>query len=694
MLTRYAYCLFVLLLTTVLSHAATPGDAPGSELLFNGFEDIPAGVITTHNSPSGHWESVAGTARFQSGHRRTGSGSLRLEGDRSVIVWTPAVVEHEPYQLSFWVERWSSQGPFGFTVETFDGESWHEVYRGDDTIRTGGFHTQVTLPLNGVMPKQLRFTCTSEPGKGVLIDDVRVTRFLPMSVRSVTVEPTGMPVLIGNTHNPVSRIVIDSPGSAEPLSLHGVTLSFKSAQHFEGIQAVEVYCTGAQPMLSWRDPGSAFDGATPMGEPQTPAATMTFSGDIPLADGNNHLWISYRLLPGADRMRIPTPNCESLTIAGHDYYADSYTSEQSETLQPQRTGVALRNPGDDGVTSYRIPGMATTNSGTLIAVYDVRHDGWGDLPGNIDIGMNRSTDGGMTWEPMKIIADMGDDPAWAYDGVGDPAILVDTQTGTIWVAGLWSHGQRGWRGSEPGLTPEQTGQLLLFKSDDDGVTWSDAINITTQVKNPDWRLMFQGPGSGITMRDGTLVFAAQFKDADDMPYATIITSRDHGKTWQCGSGAKSNTTEAQVVELADGSLMLNMRDNRGGSRSICVTRDLGETWTEHASSRSALPEPVCQASLIRVDVEGYDQPVLLFSNPAVPDRPRRHMTIKASFDGGVTWPEDNHLLIDAGECAGYSSLTMIDKDTIGILYEGSRANMTFMRIPLTDVLGTSNKAGK
>ena len=63
------------------------------------------------------------------------------------------------------------------------------------------------------------------------------------------------------------------------------------------------------------------------------------------------------------------------------------------------------------------------------------------------------------------------------------------------------------------------------------------------------------------------------------------------------------------------------------------------------------------------------------------------MTIKASFDNGKTWPATHHLLIDAGECAGYSCLTMINKDTVGILYEGSRANMTFMRIPLAEVLG-------
>ena len=83
-------------------------------------------------------------------------------------------------------------------------------------------------------------------------------------------------------------------------------------------------------------------------------------------------------------------------------------------------------------------------------------EGRGDLPGDVDVGMSRSTDGGRTWAPMKVILDMGDDPEFLHDGVGDPAILVDRKRKTIWVAATWSHGNRAWRGSGPGLTPAET----------------------------------------------------------------------------------------------------------------------------------------------------------------------------------------------------------------------------------------------
>ena len=104
-----------------------------------------------------------------------------------------------------------------------------------------------------------------------------------------------------------------------------------------------------------------------------------------------------------------------------------------------------------------------------------------------------------------------------------------------------------------------------------------------------------GSGRGITMQDGTLVFPIQFIDATRVPNAGVMYSKDRGKTWHLHNLARTNTTEAQVAEVEPGVLMLNMRDNRGGSRAVAVTKDLGKTWTEHPSSRSALQEPVCMA---------------------------------------------------------------------------------------------------
>ncbi len=284
--------------------------------------------------------------------------------------------------------------------------------------------------------------------------------------------------------------------------------------------------------------------------------------------------------------------------------------------------------------------------------------------------------------------DMGDDEEWRYDGIGDPAVLVDRNTGTIWVAATWSHGNRSWTGSGPGLTPEETGQFVLVRSDDDGVTWSEPINITEQVKKPEWCFLLAGPGKGITMRDGTIVFAAQYQDPEAnkrQPHSTIVYSKDHGESWRIGTGAFGDTTESQVIEVEPGVLMLNCRYDLDNVRVVMTTADLGKTWQKHPTSQRALIEPVsCMASLIDVDQEvGKDVGNwLLFSNPD-DMQSRQRIMIKASSDDGNTWPQQNRLLLDEGTGRGYSCLSMIDEKTIGILYESSRADLAFQRIPLT-----------
>ncbi|NMC37695.1 MAG: exo-alpha-sialidase, partial [Bacteroidales bacterium] len=147
-----------------------------------------------------------------------------------------------------------------------------------------------------------------------------------------------------------------------------------------------------------------------------------------------------------------------------------------------------------------------------------------------------------------------------------------------------------------------------------------------------------------------------------------------------------------------GSLMLNMRDDRNraekgatNGRAVSVTCDMGKTWTTHPSSNSALPEPNCMASLISADLglNGEKKHVLFFSNPDNKSS-RTNMTIKASLDEGLTWPEEYQIEIYEPESFGYSCLTMIDDQTIGILYEGT-GELYFQKIAIADILNLSKK---
>ncbi len=333
----------------------------------------------------------------------------------------------------------------------------------------------------------------------------------------------------------------------------------------------------------------------------------------------------------------------------------------------------LRKPGDDGSKAYRIPGLATSNKGTLLSVYDIRYGGFSDLPGDIDVGFRRSTDGGRTWEPQQVIIDFDKAvPNARGNGVGDPAILVDQKTGTIFVIALWSQGNRAWHGSGPGLTPAETGQLVLVKSTDDGKTWSAPVNLTAQIagRDPKWRLLFNGPGAGIQTRDGTLIFAAQYRDAEGTPHSCFLASRDAGETWAVSApaiAAKPPTSEAQLAELADGSLLMTMRDeSRSGQRAWARFQPQKElpsgSWDKW---RSDLPDPTCMASLVR-----HPSGTLIFSNPASAKQ-RVGMTLRISDDDGQTWSSGR--VIDPRPAA-YSCLTILADGSVGILYEAGEKN--------------------
>lgn len=520
---------------------------------------------------------------------------------------------------------------------------------------------------------------------------------------TVAVRETRVPVLIERQDNELFNLRIDATQSQV---LNDVKLSFGKEVNLNEIEAVKLYYGGTESSerkgktyfapvdyIPSNTPGKTL-AANPSysilkAEVKAPKRDVVLKVDQKLYPGVNYFWVSLQMKPTASVLAKVSVEMTGVTMDNRT--APVKVVRKADT---HYMGVGVRHAGDDGVAAYRIPGLATSNKGTLLGVYDVRHNNSADLQEYVEIGLSRSTDGGQTWEKMRIPMSFGEHEGLpkAQNGVGDPAILVDRKTGTIWIIAAWTHGMgngRAWWNSQPGMDMHHTAQLMLVKSDDDGKTWSEPINITEQVKDPSWYFLLQGPGRGISMDDGTLVFASQYIGSDRIPNAGIIYSKDHGKTWHISSLARTNTTESQVAEIEPGVLMLNMRDNRGGSRAVSTTTDMGKTWKEHVSSRTSLQEPVCMASLISVkakdNVLGKD--ILLFSNPN--DTKNRHsITIKASLDGGVTWLPENQLLLDAGWGWGYSCLTMIDKETVGILYESSVAHMTFQAIKLKDIIKT------
>jgi sialidase-1 len=503
------------------------------------------------------------------------------------------------------------------------------------------------------------------------------------------------PLFTGRENPGLINILLSVPDTTEPVSLDAVKIYLMDDSDTDFLESIGIkYINKSEENVSWSVFGKTSD---------FKSDKITVNGLAQLEHGKHEISFDFNV---SDEARLE----QSLRI---DYIELIFQKKikmviDAEPLFSYRPAKILRHAGQDKCDTYRIPGLVTTSEGSLIAVYDNRYNRSKDLQEDIDIGMSRSTDGGHTWEPMKVIMDMGE---WGgrperLNGAGDPCVLYDHTTGTLWVAALWMSGLTTddmlWWSSQPGMSPEETGQFILTKSNDDGLTWSEPINITEQIKDPAWQLLLQGPGRGISLDNGTLVFPAQFKaDIGEKAidggqytcHSTIVYSVDGGETWQIGKGAKPNTTEAQVVQLTNGDLMLNMRDDRNrqvkdetNGRAVATTNDMGQTWTLHPSSNSALPEPNCMASIISADmqVDGETKHVLFFSNPDN-KYSRTNMTIKASLDEGVTWPEEYQLEINEAEGYGYSCMTMIDEDNIGILYEGIK-ELYFQVIPVKDIL--------
>lgn len=519
---------------------------------------------------------------------------------------------------------------------------------------------------------------------------------------TVFIHETQIPVLIERQDNVLFYIRLDAK---ESKILDEVVLDFSKSTNLADVQAIKLYYGGTEALQDQNKNrfapveyiSSHRPGATLAANPSYsikcaevgPSEKVVLRGNYNLFPGVNFFWISLQMKTDASLHTKIVSDLRAVKVDRKEHYCKSISPKDIT----HRMAVGVRHAGNDGSASFRIPGLVTTNKGTLLGVYDVRYNSSVDLQEYVDVGLSRSTDGGKSWEKMRLPLSFGEYGGLpkAQNGVGDPSILVDTQTNTVWVVAAWTHGmgnQRAWWSSHPGMDINHTAQLVLAKSTDDGKTWSKPINITEQVKDPSWYFLLQGPGRGITMSDGTLVFPTQFIDSTRVPNAGIMYSKDRGKTWKMHNMARTNTTEAQVAEIEPGVLMLNMRDNRGGSRAIAITKDLGKTWTEHPSSRKALQEPVCMASLIHVDAKDnvLNKDLLLFSNPDT-TKGRNHITIKTSLDKGLTWLPEHQIMLDEAEGWGYSCLTMIDKETIGILYESSVAHMTFQAVKLTDLLG-------
>lgn len=310
--------------------------------------------------------------------------------------------------------------------------------------------------------------------------------------------------------------------------------------------------------------------------------------------------------------------------------------------------------------TYRIPALAVTKKGTLLAFAEGRQSVH-DQAANTLV-LRRKPKNSKDWETMRVAFD------WSPASLNNPTILI-AGSGRIWLMFQMYPKGIGEYTVQPGYDPAKTNQAFVSFSDDDGQSWSPPSDITRIVKRPEVKTIASGPGVGIELtrgkHRGRLIFP--FNEREGSSWTTFaVYSDDKGKTWQRGSLAPkpegTHPNEVQFAELADGSVLQNARNQASARQRLqSISRDGGVTW-EPAALRPDLVDPVCMGSLIRV---GFKPDLLAFSNPENAAG-RSNGVLKLSRDGGMTW--SRAAVIDPGSFA-YSSLVALPKKRIGVLYE-------------------------
>ena len=367
-----------------------------------------------------------------------------------------------------------------------------------------------------------------------------------------------------------------------------------------------------------------------------------------------------------------------ISVVGQHPQAEPAPAPDASTELPASMSEAQHLAGNTATDNYRIPAITTAPNGDLLVSYDERPkdngNGGSDAPNPNHIVQRRSTDGGKTWSAPTYIH-QGTETGKKV-GYSDPSYVVDHQTGTIFNFHVKSYDQ-GWSGSKAGTDPENRSiiQAEVSTSTDNGWTWTHRTITADITKDNPWTARFAASGQGIQIQHGAhagrLVQQYTIRTADGTVQAVSVYSDDHGKTWQAGTPTGTGMDENKVVELSDGSLMLNSRaSDSSGFRKVARSTDGGQTWSEPASDKN-LPDSVDNAQIIRVfpnaDPSDPRAKVLLLSHSPNP-KPwsRDRGTISMSCDDGASWATGK---VFNENFVGYTTIAVQSDGSIGLLSE-------------------------
>jgi len=336
--------------------------------------------------------------------------------------------------------------------------------------------------------------------------------------------------------------------------------------------------------------------------------------------------------------------------------------------------VPVFEANKNGYYIYRIPSLVATPKGTILAFCSARKGKGGDWD-PIDIVMRRSTDSGKTWDNETLFANNG------TQVTDNPEPIVDYQTGEVHMVYQIDYAR-----------------FMYRKSSDEGLTWTDPVDITYVIEKfrprYNWNVLAPGPGHAIQMSNGRLVVPLWLCNSGTHSHRPSIVvsvySDDHGKTWEAGDIVVPDNdvtvipNETCCIQLADGRVLFNSRNESSNYRRLETWSADGATAWSEPHFADAFFEPICQGSLCRYSLKPFQtQNRILFCNPdsrqdpwvskkastprSAPGRHRTNLTMRMSYDEGLTWPVSK--VLDPN-IAGYSDIAVTPDGLIHVIYEG------------------------
>lgn len=371
----------------------------------------------------------------------------------------------------------------------------------------------------------------------------------------------------------------------------------------------------------------------------------------------------------------------------------TYNTDKTATItsgNPEGQGVIYKvqsapfQPYDLGSHYWRIPAMVVlhhqqgenaSKNGRVVTMADNRFDHNGDLPNHIDVYERHSDDNGATWSTHKMVVGTDADHALVGGGHGFGDVsLVECASGKIVAIMVGGPGYFQSTPSNP-IVP------TIITSTDGGDTWSTPRTLTDELYKTTYNEgavqgSFAGSGRGLMLQrqkdkqlNGRIMFAMSHRfivNGKRSIQEYIIYSDDEGNTWKFSTqSAYSGGDESKLVELADGTVMISVRQS--GQRGYNKSTDGGVTWGTQAKWAD-INGNACNGDILYVNKH-----VMLHSYPN--DGKRKNVTIKASFDGGKSW-SNPYVVCAPSSC--YSTMDVTKDGDIAIFYEDNACSTGFV----------------